>query len=122
MESTRHKGIVLHGVAEDHQFGAAEAALIGGECRGPFDDPAHFGHCVHVDARPCGADIHRGADQLGGSEGFGNSRDEPPVPRGEALLHQGGEPADKVDAALFRRPIHGDGKGDIVFGIQRARY
>ena len=45
-----HEGVVLHGVGKDDELGAAEAAGVGGHFRGLFDDAAHEGDGVHVDA------------------------------------------------------------------------
>ena len=64
VEGAGHEGVVLDGVAEDDELGAAEAALRGGELRGLLDDAAHEGDGVHVYAGLGGADVDGGADQL----------------------------------------------------------
>ena len=64
--------------------------------------------------------LTRGAHQVGGGQGLGDGGDELPVSRGHALLHQGGEAADEVDAAGLGRPVQGGGEGDVVLGVRSA--
>ena len=58
VEGTRHKGIVLRCVAEDHQLCCADALTVGGELAGLLDGLAHQFDGVHVQARLGGADVH----------------------------------------------------------------
>jgi hypothetical protein len=122
VEGAGHEGVVLHRVAEYHQLGAAEAATVRGALRSRLDGPSHEGHRVHIDARLGGAHVHRGTHQLGGGQGLGDGVDELPVPGGEALLHQGGEAADEVDAGGVGGPVQGGGKGHVVPRYRCARH
>ena len=117
VERAGHKGVILDCVAEDHQLGAAETGLAGGELGALLDDAAHDAHGVHVDARLGGAHVDRGADILRAGQGLGDGGDEFPVGGGGALLHQGGEAADEVDAGSLGRIVHGNGEGDVVLGL-----
>ena len=56
VERAGHEGVVLHGVAEHHQLGAAEAGLSCGRVRWAVSltVSAHRAYRVHVDARPGG--------------------------------------------------------------------
>ena len=98
VEGARHKGVVLHGVAEHHQLGAAEAAPVGSFLRQLLDGAAHEGHRVHIDARLGGAHVDRGADDIRRGQRLGDGVDEDAVGRRHPLLDQGGEAADEVDA------------------------
>ena len=122
VEGTSHEGVVLHGVAEHHQLGAAKAGLLSGAQGGLFHCLPHEPHGVHVDARSGGTHIDRGADVLGAGQGFRNGCDELPIAIGHALLHQGRVAADEVDAAGLGRPIHGLGEGDVIRGIAGRRH
>ena len=122
VEGAGHEGVILHSVAEHHQLGAAEAALVGGAVRAGLHGLAHELHGVHVDARLGGADVHGGAHQVGDRQGLGNGGDEVAVPPGHALLHQGGEAADEVDAGLLGRPVQSLSKGHIVVGVRSPRH
>ena len=122
MESPGHEWIVLNGVAENHQFGAAEAAPVRGQRRRLFDHAPHLRHGVHVDARLGGAHVHGGAHQIRGRQGLGNGTDELPVRLGKALLHKGGKTPDKIHAALCRRPVHGPGKGHVILRLAGSRH
>ena len=44
VEGSGHEGVVLHGVAEHHQLGAAETAPAGGPFGQLLDGLAHEGH------------------------------------------------------------------------------
>ena len=52
VEGAGHEGVILHGVAEHHQLGAAEAALVGGALGGSLHRLAHELDGIHIDARP----------------------------------------------------------------------
>ena len=121
MESAGHKRIVLYGIAEYHQLGAAEASLIGGFPGQVLDGPAHEGHRVHIDTCLGGAYIDAAADNIGGGQGLGNGADENTVCLCHAFLDQSGETADEVDPGGFGGPVHGLGKGDIAVGFCRRR-
>ena len=66
VEGTRHEGIVLHRIAEDHELGTAHIAFF----RGLTDDLAAEQHGVHVDAGFGGPHVHTGADKIGLGKGF----------------------------------------------------
>ena len=115
MEGTGHEGVILHGVGKHHQLGAAQAVLVPGELGGLFDDAAHLGHGIHIDAGLGGAHVNAGADHIRGGHGLGDGADQLPVALGGALLHQGGEAADDVDTAGFRSCIQCLGNFHIAF-------
>ena len=117
VEGAGHEGVVLHGVGEDHQLGAAEAAGVGGEGGGLLEDAAHLSHSIHVDARLGGAHVHGRAHHIGSGQGLGDGGDELPVRLGKALLHQGREAADEVDAHGLGSPVQGGGEGDVVAAL-----
>ena len=118
VEGAGHEGVVFHGVAEHHQLGTAEAALICGALGQVLDGAAHQGHRVHVDARLGGAHIHTGAHQVGGRQGLRDGGDELPVGLCHPLLHQGGEAADEVDAGGLGSPVQGGGKGRVIVSLR----
>ena len=120
VEGAGHEGVVLHSVAEHHQLGAAEAAPVRGALRQLLDGAAHEGHRIHVDARLGGAHVDGRAHQVGGGKSFWDGGNELPVCVGHALLDQGGETADEVDAGSFGRPVQGGGKGGVVVCLRRS--
>ena len=115
-----HKGDVFGDVAEDAELGRRKAIQIGGEFGPFFDGFGHEKHGVHVDAGPCGAYVHRGADAVGFGEGFGDRFDEGAVAVGDAFLHQGGKPADEVHAHLLGNLIQSDGDLHHLLGVERG--
>ena len=110
MERARHEGIVLHGIAEHHQLGAAQAVAVGGALGGLLHDLAHQRDRVHVDARACGADVDGGADHVGGGQRLGNGANQPLVGLGHGLVHQRRIAADEVHAGLLGRGIQRKGQ------------
>ena len=122
VEGAGHEGVVLHGVAEHHQLGAAEAALVGSALGQVLDGAAHEGHSVHVDARLGGAHIDAGAHQIGGGQGLGDGGDEVAVGLGHALLHQSREAANEIDSGGLGRFVQGHSEGGVVVGIRRGSY
>ena len=121
VEGAGHEGVVLHRVAEDDELGAAEAALRGGELRGLLYDAAHERDGVHVYAGLRRADVDGGADQLRLGQGAGYGADKPLVRGRHALLHEGGEAADEVDARLAPGLVQRLGEAEIVLAVARAR-
>ena len=117
VEGTGHKGVILHRVGKDHQFGTAQAILVCGDLGGFLNDSAHLGYGIHVDTGLGGAHIDAGADALRGLHGFGNRVHQDPVTLGTTLLHQCGETADEVDTAFLCCLVHGDSQGHIGVGI-----
>ena len=117
VEGTGHEGVILHGVGENHELGAAEAAGGGGEVGRLLDDAAHLRHGVHVDAGLGGADVHGGADQIRRCQRLRDGVDELSVGLGKALLHQGREAADEVDAHGLGRLVQGGGEGGVVLRV-----
>ena len=117
VESAGHKGVVLHGIAEHHQLGAAQAIPVRRGGSGILDDAAHQGHRVHIDARPGGPHVDGGTDQFCPGQSLRNGADQLFVRLCHALLHQGGVAADKVDAAGLGRPVQGQGKGHAVLRL-----
>ena len=102
MEGPRHKRIVLHRIAEHHQFRAAQAAFVCRPRGGLFDDVAHHAHRVHVNARARGTHVDGGTQVFGCAERLGNGFNQPPVGRGDALMHQRGIAADEIHASFPR--------------------
>ena len=72
MEGSRHKGVVLRGVAEYHQLCAAQPVPLLGQLRRLLDDAAHVRHRIHIDAALRRPQIDGGADPLGKGECLGN--------------------------------------------------
>ena len=114
MESTCHKGVIFHGVAEHHQLGAAQTRPLTGQVGGVLDDAPHTGHGVHIDTRPGGTHIHTGADKIRFRQCLGDGTQQQLIAPGEAFLHRRGKAADEVHTAGLSRPIHGQGKGHKV--------
>ena len=114
VEGSGHEGVVLHGVAKDHQLRAAETVLVRGAGGGRFHDLPHQADGIHVDARPGGAHVDGGADQLRLRQRLRDGADELLVRRRHALLHESGVAADEVDAAGLGGPVQGQGEGDVV--------
>ena len=110
VEGTRHKGIVLGRVAEDHQLCCADALTVGGELAGLLDGLAHQLDGVHVQARLGGADVHRAADDVRLGQCAGDGLDEAQVARREALVDEGSVAAHEVDAHLLAGGVQRLGK------------
>ena len=72
--------------------------FIGGELRRFADNLAHELHGVHIDAGFGRTDIDRGADVRSFSECLRDRADECLIAGGEALVDEGRETADKIDA------------------------
>ena len=98
VEGTGHEGVVLHGVAEHHQLGAAKTVPVRRPGGGILDDAAHELHGIHIDAGTGGANVDAGAHQLRPVQGLRNGADQLFVGKGHSLLHQCGIAADKVYA------------------------
>ena len=69
-----HERIVLDGVAEHDELGAADRACVSGELGRALDDAAHGGDRVHVQAGAGRADIDRSADAFGCRQRFAEWR------------------------------------------------
>ena len=110
-EGTGHEGIVLHGIGENHQFGAAQAVLIPGQLGGFDNDLAHFPDGVHVDARPGGGNVDGGTEPLRLGQNLRDGFEQSFVCPGGTLLHHGGVAADEVDAGFIGCPVKGSGDG-----------
>ena len=126
VERAGHEGVILHGVAEDHQLGAAEAVPVRCPSGGFLDNFTHEGHGVHIDASPCGTHIDAGAYQLRAVQRLRDGADQLFIRPRHTLLHQRGVAADEVDAASLGCPIQRQRKGYIVLrlagpGHQRHR-
>ena len=87
-----------------------------------LDDASHTGHSIHVDARLGAAHVDAGAHQLRLGQRLRNGSQQQLVALAEALLHQSGVPADKVDAAGVGRPIQCHGEGHVVLGVAAPRH
>ena len=122
VERARHKGIVLHSVAEHHQLGAAQTVPAFRQVGRLFDDAAHTGHRVHVDAGPRAAHVDAGAHQIGLGQRLGDGAQQQLVAFAEALLHQRGIAAQKVHAAGLARPVKGQGEGNVILRVAAARH
>ena len=72
MKGPGHKGVVLGGVGEDDELGAADAVAVTGEIGSLLDDLAHLAHRVHVDAGFCGGDVDRRADEIRHRQSLGD--------------------------------------------------
>ena len=117
VESAGHEGVVLHGVAEHHQLGAAKTVPVRRPGGGILDDAAHELHGIHIDAGTGGANVDAGAHQLRPVQGLRNGADQLFVGKGHSLLHQCGIAADKVDAAGLCRPVQRHCEGYIVLRL-----
>ena len=104
-ESTRHKRVILHCVAENDQLRAAQPVRVRRQRRRLFDNFTHFAHGVHVDARAGAADVDRGAEPLGRGEHFGDGSQQALVRQRCALVHQGRVAAQEVHAHFLRRAV-----------------
>ena len=122
VERARHKGVVLHSVAEHHQLGAAQTVLVSRQMGRLLDDAAHTGHRVHVDAGLGAAHVDAGAHQIGLGQRLGDGAQQQLVAFAEALLHQRGIAAQKVHAAGLARPVEGQGEGNVILRVAAARH
>ena len=86
VECTRHKRVILRGVAKHHQLCGADAVPVGGQLRAAAHHPAHHCDGIHIDARLGRAYVDRGADMLRHAQRLGDSLDKLPVAGGKALL------------------------------------
>jgi hypothetical protein len=107
-----HEGVVLGHVAEGDDLGAADRVVVGRAPRHVEQHPGHPGNGVHVDARSGGGHVDRRADAPCLGDGLGDGVDQGGVVAREALLDQGREAADEVDAYLGRRGVEGMGDRD----------
>ena len=106
VERTCHEGVVARRVAEDDELRAAERLLVARELCRALDDLAHLAHAVHIDARLRRAEVHRGADKVRRRECLRDRVDEHAIAMREALLDEGREAADEVDADFLGRAVH----------------
>ena len=106
VERTCHEGVVARRVAEDDELRAAERLLVARELCRALDDFAHLAHAVHVDARLRRAEVHRRADEVRRRKRLRDRVDEHAVAVREALLDEGREAADEVDADFLGRTVH----------------
>ena len=118
MKCARHKGVILHCVAENHKLGAAEAALLFRECCRFLHRLSHQGDGVHIDPRLGRADIDRRAHKIRAGQRFGDCGDQLPIGVRHALLHERGKAANKVNANIFGRAVKRLGKRDIVLRLR----
>lgn len=105
VERPRHKGVVLHRVAEYHELCAAEPVRLLGTFRRALDDAPHERHGVEIDARLGRADVDRRAHPVRYRERFGNALYKGAFVTRHALLHERGIAAEEVHADVFRRLV-----------------
>ena len=118
MDGPGHEGVVARLVAEDHELGRPEAALVAGLFGQFLDGPADHRQGVHVDALLAGGDIDRGADLLGLGQGLGDRGDVFPVGGGHAFFHLGGEAAEDIDADGGGGPVEALGQLDEAVPVE----
>ena len=114
MECSGHEGVILGNIAENHEFGAAETAVVGGECRRFLDDLTHRVDGVHVDACFGGTDVHRGANAFRFRQCLGDAFDEFFVGLGHAFVNEGRETSEEVYAHFFGGTVQRFGEDDII--------
>lgn len=76
MESPCHERVILWGVAEHHQFRAADTVAVSGQLAGLFDDLPHQLAGVQIDPRFGRADVDRRADMIGNTQRAGDRLDQ----------------------------------------------
>ena len=106
MERARHEGVILHRVGEHNQLHAAGSVAVRRRRRDILDSLSAKAHGIHVNARARRRHIDRRADALRRGKCFRKRRDESPIRRGHALLHQCRVAADVVDTRFLRGGIH----------------
>ena len=72
VEGTRHEGIVIRRIAENHKLCTAERAVFRGSRRRLFDHLPHAAHGVHIETGAGGPHIHRAAYPLRPRERLGD--------------------------------------------------
>ena len=114
VEGTRHKGVILGGIAENDQLGVAHTHVVLGQLGGLAHDFAHQLDGIHVDTRLGGADIDAGTYNIGLGQSAGDGLDQAAVTGRKAFVHQRAEAADEVDAHGLGRAVQGFGVHDRV--------
>ena len=122
MKSACHKRIVLHCIAENHQFGTAQAVFRRCQISALFDHLPHQTHCIHVDARSAGAHVDRSADKFCFCQSLRNGANQLFIALGHPFLYQSGKSADKVYAHFLGRRIHRFGDFHIVRRLTSVCY
>ena len=117
VERTRHKGVILNGVAEHDELRAAKAILLAREMRRFLDDFTHPRHGVHIDTGLRRADVDARTHDIRLRQRLRNCAQQLFIARCKALLHERGEAADEVHAAGLRRLVHRQRKGHIVLRL-----
>ena len=107
MKRACHKRIIFRRIAEDYQFGSADALPVACQLRCFLDHVAHHFDSVHVDAGFCGTNIDGRADEVRFCQCSWNGFDQFPVAGRKTFLHESGIPADEVDADLLCRLVKG---------------
>ena len=114
VERTRHKGVILNGVAEHDDLRASKAVLLACQMRRLLDDFSHPRHCIHIDTGLRRANVDARADNIRLRQRLRNCAQQLFIARCKALLHERREPADEVHAAGLRRLVHRQRKGHVV--------
>ena len=114
VERTRHKGVILNGVAEHDELRAAKAVLLACQMRRFLDDSSHQRHGVHIDTGLRRADVDARTHDIRLRQRLRNCAQQLFIARRKALLHERGKAADEVHAAGLRRLVHRQRKGHIV--------
>ena len=97
METAGHEGIVLHGIAEDHELGGCLTVPVLGHFSTFTHDLSHELYRIHVDAGLCGADVDAGTYYIRLRQGLRYGTDQFFITLCHALLDQGGISADEID-------------------------
>ena len=100
VEGARHEGIVLHRVAKNDKFSAAETVPVGSRFGRLLDNFSHQPYGIHIDARLGRADIYRRTQSFGRSQYFRYALNESPLIIGHALVNERRIAAQKIYAEL----------------------
>ena len=117
VERTRHKGVILNGVAEHDELRASKAVLLTCQMRRFLDDFTHPRDRIHVDTGLRRTDVDARTHDIRLRQRLRNCAQQLFITRRKALLHERREPSDEVHAAGLRRLVHRQRKGHIVLRL-----
>ena len=117
MESTSHKGIIRHSVAENYQLRTANGITVCSTGSGKLYNFAHLLNSVHIDTAFSRANAYRRANNVSYSKRFGNGSNQISIAFSVALIHQCRKATNKVYANILRSFVQSLRQGNVVITV-----